>query len=168
MRARATMNLWPWAHRHRCTRSGLAGSFSAMTNNEIGGRASPRLRSARTGETMGAGSADAKLTDITAELTSSVRDVRAALVDMTDPVSVQAALPKLAAGDGPVRRHQQRRIAASAECPQGDRLLCRAVDAGSQPALRQGSRNAPGGGARQAGHQCLAGKTGSLVAILMR
>jgi hypothetical protein len=46
-------------------------------------------------ETMGAGVPDAKLTDLTAELTSSVRNVRSALQEMTDPNLMPTALPKL-------------------------------------------------------------------------
>ena len=54
----------------------------------------PAAPPARTSETLGAGTAD-KLTDLTAELTTSVSAVRSALDGMTDPASVRAALPQL-------------------------------------------------------------------------
>ena len=54
----------------------------------------PAAPPARTSETVGAGTAD-RLTDLTAELTSSVSAVRSALDGMTDPASVRAALPQL-------------------------------------------------------------------------
>ncbi len=91
--ARATMNLWPWAIGIAAL-AGLGWYFLSHENNEIVAERPPASVT-RTGETMGAGAPDAKLTDLTAELTSSVRNVRAALVDMTDPIAAQAALPKL-------------------------------------------------------------------------
>jgi hypothetical protein len=46
-------------------------------------------------ETTGTGTPDSRLTNITAELTSSVGMVRSTLQDITDPASARAALPKL-------------------------------------------------------------------------
>jgi hypothetical protein len=46
-------------------------------------------------ETTGAGVSDQKLTDLAAELTTSVSATRSTLQGISDPVSARAALPKL-------------------------------------------------------------------------
>ena len=90
--ARATMNLWPWAIGIAAL-AGLGWLFLSHDSSQTVAER-PMAPVTRTGETTGAG--DAKLTDLTTELTASVRNARAALVDMTDPIAAQAALPKLA------------------------------------------------------------------------
>jgi hypothetical protein len=91
--ARATTNVWPWAL-GIIALAGLGWFFLGRDTSQIvAERPAPVTRS---GDTMGAGAPDARLTDLTAELTSSVSAVRSALQGMTDPASAQAALPKLA------------------------------------------------------------------------
>jgi hypothetical protein len=90
--ARATTRALPWA-------IGLAALaaiglyfFSRDTTETVAER--PAAPATRTSETVGAGAPD-RLTDLTAELTSSVSAVRSALDGMTDPASVRDALPRL-------------------------------------------------------------------------
>ena len=90
--ARATANIWPWA----LGVAALLGLgwliFSHDDSQTVAER--PAAPPTRTSETVGAGTPD-RLTDLTAELTSSVSAVRSALDGMTDPASVRAALPQL-------------------------------------------------------------------------
>ena len=90
--AARTMNLWPWAIGIAAL-AGLGWLFLSHDSSQTVAER-PAAPVTRPGETTGAG--DARLTDLTTELTASVRNARAALSDMTDPISVQAALPKLA------------------------------------------------------------------------
>lgn len=92
--ARATTNVWPWAL-GIIALAGLGWFFLGRDANETVAER-PLAPINRPGDTMGAGTPDARLTDLTAELTSSVSAVRSALQGMTDPAATQAALPKLA------------------------------------------------------------------------
>jgi hypothetical protein len=92
--ARATINLWPWAIGIAAL-AGLGWLFLSRDSSQTVAER-PMAPVTRAGETMGAGAPDARLTDLTTELTTSVRNVRSALQNMTDPISAQAALPKLA------------------------------------------------------------------------
>ncbi len=71
-----------------------AGMFSVMTRaSAVAER--PLSPTTRPSETTGAGVPDQRLTDLAAELTSSVSATRSALQGISDPVSHEAALPKL-------------------------------------------------------------------------
>jgi hypothetical protein len=74
--------------------AGILGWFflGRDTTEQVAER--PAAPATRTSETVGAGAPD-RLTDLTAELTSSVSAVRSALDGMTDPASVRDALPRL-------------------------------------------------------------------------
>ncbi|MPZ55202.1 MAG: DUF937 domain-containing protein [Rhizobiales bacterium] len=79
--------------------AGLAALFLGSyflgqgTNQNVAER--PLGPANRVNETVGVGAPDLRLTNLTAELTSSIGAARSALQGITDPASARAALPKL-------------------------------------------------------------------------
>jgi hypothetical protein len=90
----ASASHWPWVIAGLAVLAGLGWYvFSHDESQTLAERSlSPTTR---VSETTGAGVPDQRLTDIAAELTSSVSVTRSALQGISDPVSAQAALPRL-------------------------------------------------------------------------
>ena len=90
---RLSASHWPWVIAALAV---LAGLGWYLFNHDESFRAAERpLSTMRPSETTGAGVPDQKLTDLAAELTSSVSATRSALQGISDPASARAALPKL-------------------------------------------------------------------------
>ena len=83
---------WPWVLAALAVLGGL-GWYVLGHDERLSVAERPMLPVPR--ETTGAGVSDQKLTDLAAELTSSVSATRSALQGISDPVSARAALPKL-------------------------------------------------------------------------
>lgn len=85
---------WPWVLAMLAVLAGL-GWYVFSHDESLSVAEGPLAPTTRASETTGAGIPDQKLTDLAAELTSSVSATRATLLGITDPASARAALPKL-------------------------------------------------------------------------
>ena len=85
---------WPWVIAALAVLAGL-GWYLFNDNENLRVAERPLSPTMRPSETTGAGIPDQKLTDLAADLTSSVSVTRAALQGISDPLSARAALPKL-------------------------------------------------------------------------
>jgi hypothetical protein len=83
---------WPWVLAALAVLAGL-GWYILGHDEQLRVAERPMLPVPR--ETTGAGVSDQKLTDLAAELTTSVSATRSTLQGISDPVSARAALPKL-------------------------------------------------------------------------
>ena len=90
----ASPRVWPYALAGLALVLGL-GWYIAGHDTEQAVAEWPLSSATRASETTGAGVPGQRLTDLAAELTSSVRTTRSLLQSVTDPVSANAALPKL-------------------------------------------------------------------------
>jgi len=90
----ASASHWPWALAALAVLAGL-GWYVFNQDESLNVAERPLSPATRASETTGAGVPDQKLTDLAAELTSSVSATRAALQGISDPASARAALPKL-------------------------------------------------------------------------
>ena len=90
----ASSRLWPYALAGLALALGL-GWYIAGHDAEQAVAERPLSPAIRANETTGAGVPDQRLTDLAAELTSSVSTTRSLLQGVTDPASARAALPKL-------------------------------------------------------------------------
>ncbi len=92
--AQASSRLWPYALAALALLLGLGWYVGSYDRDQTVAEhtLSPSMRAS---ETTGAGVPGQRLTDLAAELTSSVNATRSALQGIADPVSAKAALPKL-------------------------------------------------------------------------
>lgn len=90
----ASASHWPWVIAGLAVLAGLG--WYVFSHDESQTLAERQLSpTPHASETTGAGVPDQRLTDIAAELTSSVSVTRSALQGISDPISAQAALPRL-------------------------------------------------------------------------
>ncbi|ARP98875.1 DUF937 domain-containing protein [Pseudorhodoplanes sinuspersici] len=85
---------WPWVIAALAVLAGL-GWYLFNHDESFSVAERPLSPTSRLSETTGVGVSDQKLTDLAAELTSSVSATRSALQGISDPLSARAALPKL-------------------------------------------------------------------------
>jgi hypothetical protein len=85
---------WPWVVAALAVLAGL-GWYILGHDENLSVAERPLSPATRPLETTGAGIPDQKLTDLAAELTSSVSATRSALQGISDPITARAALPKL-------------------------------------------------------------------------
>ena len=85
---------WPWVIAVLAVLAGL-GWYLFNDNENLRVAERPLSQTIRPSETTGAGIPDQKLTDLAADLTSSISATRSALQGISDPLSARAALPKL-------------------------------------------------------------------------
>lgn len=90
----ASSSHWPWALAVLAVLGGL-GWYVFSHDDSLSVAERPLSPTTRASETTGAGVPDQRLTDLAAELTSSVSLTRSTLQGISDTASAQAALPKL-------------------------------------------------------------------------